>query len=169
MGPKEIEKFAEDTLKRYDLYRIPVDPVTLANKAGIRVSNALFSDDTLSGLISKRGHNISILVNQSDHPFRKRFTIAHELGHHFLHLTETTDVDIVEKVDLFRATIPVEGAAISSRTNEIQANQFAAALLMPKTLLQEAYTNAKEVFSLARLFNVSEEAMSYRLHGLGLE
>lgn len=168
MNKQQIEEKAEQTLREHGLFSAPIDPVTLANRVGIKVSNALFSDETLSGLISKRGHNISILVNQADHPFRKRFTIAHELGHHFLHLHKYGDTDIVEKVDLFRTSIPIEGA-VKSKVEEVQANQFAAALLMPSSLVRDAYNNiAKEVSALARLFNVSEDAMSYRLNGLEL-
>ncbi len=47
MQQQETENIAEETLKTYDLYRIPVDPVTLANKVGIKVNNALFSDESL--------------------------------------------------------------------------------------------------------------------------
>lgn len=79
----------------------PVDPVQIAKREGVSVHNALFSDSDLSGLIAKRGSETSILVNKNDAPFRKRFTIAHELGHHFLHLQE--DGEFVDStVDLFR-------------------------------------------------------------------
>ena len=37
-------------------------------------------------MIAKRGDQVTVLVNHGVSPFRKRFTIAHELGHHILHL-----------------------------------------------------------------------------------
>src|SRR5690349_5930433 len=99
----EIEAQASQVLRQHGLLSIPVDPVTLANRQGIKVHNAKFSDEGLSGMVSKRGTNVTILVNQSDAPFRKRFTIAHELGHHFLHLME--DGEYVDThIDLFRDT-----------------------------------------------------------------
>jgi Zn-dependent peptidase ImmA (M78 family) len=130
MTKREIEAFARQTLKDHDMYSIPVDPVLLANKLRIRVSNAVFSDSTLSGMIAKRGENSSLLVNDNDTPYRKRFTIAHELGHNLLHL-HTNDGEFVDnEIDLFRTEVVDTD---DSRFHEIEANQFAAALLMDAT------------------------------------
>jgi len=164
LSNSQIEEKATQILKKHGLFSVPVNPVTLANKLGITVNNAVFSDDNLSGMIAKRGENISILVNQSDPPYRKRFTIAHELGHHFLHLLQ--DGQFVDnKIDLFREMETSDG----QKKYEVQANQFASALLMPSILLKEAFeSHDGEVEYLARLFNVSEEALGYRLQKLSL-
>jgi len=168
LAQEAIEKRAGDILRQHGLYSIPVDPVTLANREGIKVHNAKFSDDSLSGMIAKRGSEVSLLVNQSDPPYRKRFTIAHELGHHFLHLL--SDGDFVDsKVDLFRDTeTQADQENIEQRRPEIQANQFAAALLMPADLVRQAYEQNPKLEELARQFNVSESAMGFRLSRLGL-
>lgn len=161
---REIEDQAADILRSHGLFSIPVDPVTLANREGIKVNNAKFSDENLSGLVAKRGPNVTILVNQTDVPFRKRFTIAHELGHHFLHLLE--DGDFVDtQVDLFR---DAEAGEAAPKPVEVQANQFAAALLMPAELVRQAFATKRGLPEMARLFNVSEEAMAIRLARLGL-
>ena len=165
----DVEKRAADVLRQHGLYSIPVDPVTLANRVGIKVHNAQFSDDALAGMIAKRGGAVTMLVNQSDPPYRKRFTIAHELGHHFLHLL--ADGDYVDSaIDLFRDAESPAGAtdATGPRRAEIQANQFAAALLMPADLVREAFGKCEDLAELARLFNVSEAAMGFRLSRLGL-
>jgi len=162
----DIENKASDILRRHRLFSIPVDVVTLANRDGILVHNAKFSDANLSGMIAKRDKTVTILVNQTDAPFRKRFTIAHELGHHFLHLLH--DGDFVDtELDLFRDTEDPDRDSPSKRA-EVQANQFAAALLMPEELVQTEWQRTKNVAELARLFNVSEEAMGIRLSRLGL-
>ena len=161
---REIEDMATDILRRHQLYSIPVDPVTLANREGIKVNNAKFADDNLSGLVAKRGSNVTILVNQTDVPFRKRFTIAHELGHHFLHLM--ADGDFIDtQVDLCR---DAEAGDPAANPVEVQANQFAAALLMPAGLVRGTFAAVRNVPGLARIFNVSEEAMAIRLSRLGL-
>ena len=77
----EIEQRATEVRRLHGLETIPVDPVILANRLGIAVHNAKFSDEGIVGMIAKRGENVTLLVNQADAPFRKRFTIAHELGH----------------------------------------------------------------------------------------
>src|SRR5215210_1154507 len=106
---RQVEDRAKAVLKEHGLESIPVDPVVLANQLGMSVNNAKFSDDSLVGMIAKRGDNITLLVNQSDPPFRKRFTIAHELGHHFLHLLQ--DGEFVDgEANLFRQTWDDRGA-----------------------------------------------------------
>ena len=168
MRREEIERVARDTLRRHGLTSIPVDPVTLANREGIKVHNAKFSDDGISGMVAKRGDQLTLLVNQSDPPYRKRFTIAHELGHHFLHLI--ADGEFVDsKVDLFRDGEQQPGEEITDeRRAEIQANQFAAGLLMPSDQVREAFATTPDLGELARAFNVSEEAMGIRLSQLRL-
>jgi len=165
----EIEERAAAILREHGLHSVPVDLVTLANRQGIRVHNAKFSEENISGMLAKRGDNITMLIHQSDHPNRKRFTIAHELGHHFLHLME--DGEIVDtEGDLFRNDWSDKSIVQdASRRMEVQANQFAAALLMPARLVEEVYQGVtKDITELSRIFKVSKEAMGYRLNQLGL-
>jgi Zn-dependent peptidase ImmA (M78 family) len=88
LSRQEIEKKARDILRQHSLATLPINPILLANRIGIKVNNAKFSDDTIAAMIAERGDNIMVLVNQDDPPYRKRFSIAHELTHHFLHLFE---------------------------------------------------------------------------------
>ena len=72
-------------------------------------------------------------------------------------------------VDLFRIA-EQEGAEVSDeRRKEIQANQFAAALLMPADLVSERYKTITNLEALARIFNVSEQAMGIRVTTIGLD
>jgi Zn-dependent peptidase ImmA (M78 family) len=163
----EVEQQAAEILRQHGLYSIPVNPVELANRNGIKVHNAKFSDEGLSGMVAKRGKDVTVLVNQSDAPFRKRFTIAHELGHHFLHLIGEDGEFVDSEVDLFRdSESPV--STDPARLAEIQANQFAAGLLMPSELVKQTFEKTRNLQDLARIFNVSEEAMAIRLSRLGL-
>ena len=170
LSREEIEERADSVLLEHGLYSIPIDLVTLANRQGIKVHNAKFSEEGISGMLAKRGDNITMLIHQSDHPNRKRFTIAHELGHHFLHLMEDGEIVDTEE-DLFRNEGGGEKNTIEqeSRRREVQANQFAAALLMPARLVEEIYQEVtKDITEVSRIFKVSREAMGYRLNQLGL-
>lgn len=163
----EVEQRAADVLRQHGLYSLPVDPVLLSSRMGITVNNAKFADDSLAGLIAKRGELSRILVEQSDPPYRKRFSIAHELGHHFLHLF--ADGEIVDKrVNMFREREP-DGEFISiDRRREIEANWFAAALLMPAEFVRAEWAKNPSIAHMARVFNVSEEAIGYRVDTLNL-
>jgi len=168
MNRSEIENRAKEILQKHGLFSIPIDPVLLANKEGIIIHNAIFSDDGISGMVAKRGASITMLVNQSDSPARKRFSIAHELGHHFLHLMEDGEL-VTRKTDLFRG---YGGESVKTsdpdKRKEVEANQFAAAILMPEELVKKEFEKKPDVVSLAVTFNVSEEAIGIRLGSLGL-
>jgi Zn-dependent peptidase ImmA (M78 family) len=151
-------------LIEHGIYSIPVDPVLLANKLGVTVSNAVFSDPSLSGMIAKRGSATSLLVNDNDAATRKRFTIAHELGHKLLHLQD--DGEFVDsEIDLFRSG---EADTYEQHTKEVEANQFAAALLMDAEAVAEQWVKCKSIEALSEVFGVSKEAMGIRLGSLGV-
>ncbi len=150
------------------------DPIKLARANGIRVYNATFDDDSISGILARRGPNITMLINANDHAFRKRFTIAHELGHYVLdHYTDEAD-HTDQHIDLYRTGIEPVGATEppavrpASRPEEVQANIFASALLMPADLLRQSFKETDDVDRLARIFQVSAEAMGIKLGRLGL-
>jgi len=165
MTKREIEVFAKQTLNDHGIQGIPVDPVILANKLGIKVSNAVFSDASLSGMIAKRGASTTLLVNDNDSINRKRFTIAHELGHLLLHLHTGNDGEFVDsEVDFFR-TESSDGVKI----HEVEANQFAAALLMDADLVKKYWNEFKNLETLCEIFQVSESAMGIRLSSLGVD
>lgn len=168
LSRQEVEIRAADVLREHGLESIPVDPVVLANRLGMAVFNAKFSDDNIVGMIAKQGDQITLLVNQSDPPFRKRFTIAHELGHHFLHLF--SDGEFVDgEANLFRLPQDDQQDITPQRRREIQANMFAAALLMPADAVRSEWKKLRSVDAMARKFNVSEAAMGIRVGQLGLD
>lgn len=163
----EIESKADSLRERLGLTRIPIDPVVVANKLGIRVHFAAFSEEDIVGMISRRGSEKMILVRYGDAPTRTRFTIAHEIGHEVLHLE--SDQELVDcDSDLFRLEVPRTQHGTNRAHQEAQANRFAAALLMPAKEVRTLWPQIGSVREMARLFQVSEEAMGFRLSALGL-
>ena len=122
---------------------------------------------------------------------RKRFTMAHELGHHILH-TSLFKEHGVESVGESDNTLFIPKG--DSRILECQANKFASFLLMPKQLVETLYRfyyykyyggvpcplyydpNNREtcpdykniVGNLTNKLQVSYRAMNIRLQSLGL-
>jgi Zn-dependent peptidase ImmA (M78 family) len=108
--------------------------------------------DEISGVQATYKGKTFIAYNK-DHPTtRKRFTVAHELGHALLGHTA-----IGFPVDLY-----------SKECCEIEANQFAAELLMPVKMLKQAVKKSKTVVELALDFWVSKDAMSWRVMETGI-
>lgn len=98
----------------------------------------------------------TIRLMWSDGPLRHRFTIAHELGHYFLHSQQ--------------GKLPmVAGRDGTNRRVEWEANWFAAAFLMPEPAFRAgADMYGRNPLRLAGQFLVSVEAAKVRLQTLGL-
>lgn len=132
--------------------------------------NAERQVETVSGvLVVKDGKGI-IGVNANHHPNRQRFTVAHELGHFLLHRDDG-------RIFVDRSPVFFRDAGSSEGTSrqEIEANAFAAALLMPeadlKSLLDDRPVDAFDETSVRRLaarLGVSAQALTIRLTRLGL-
>lgn len=169
MKRSEIEERATKILHDHGLLYAPVDPLKIAKALDVKVLNAVFSEGNKSGAIVKRGKNFQIYVNTNDAPARKRFTIAHEIGHQLLHMSLGSDSEFVDTEDNFRTSSPAEDAHWNDeRQKEWEANAFAAALLMNGALVQQEWNECKDPNFLAWKFQVSPTAMTIRLNQLGL-
>ncbi|NKJ03853.1 ImmA/IrrE family metallo-endopeptidase [Rhizobium sp. SG741] len=165
---KAIEEEASALLSRIGVDSAgPVDPVAVANELGLKVFNATFDDEGIHGLIAKRPTNTSIFVNVNDKPVRKRFTVAHELGHFVLHLA-AGEGEFIDTQDNFRTVQDPDTPWDDTRRAEWEANVFAAALLMPREAVLRAWKEIGDPDGMAAYFQVSRQAMALRLDGLGL-
>lgn len=165
------EAAARELLRRHDLNELPIDVEALARAEGALVVRSRF-DGNVSGMVFREDGRTVLGVNASTSPRRQRFTVAHELGHIVLHAGRPLTVDSQVRVN-FRDDV----SSRATDDEEIQANAFAAALLMPAGLVRQEFLSAQEsggltreqvTSLLARRFDVSAEAMGYRLINLAL-
>lgn len=144
---------------------IPVPVEKIATKHGIKIETA-YLDDELSGMSFVKNDVSVIVVNGNHHPNRRRFTVAHELGHHLLHRPYLENNVHVDKV-IYRNEVASQG----TDRKEIQANAFAAELLMPASDLARYHAvdfNDEDFLAdLAKRLKVSVSALTYRLVNLG--
>lgn len=169
LSVNELENRALELLKRFNLAKPPVDVDSLAKALGVRVERTDLGRDC-SGVLVRRDGRAVIGVSWTDPPVRQRFTVAHEIAHHELHGAETY-VDRGHYIVQYRDLSSGSG----TKTEEREANQFAAAVLMPRPSVAEAFleqpfdlTDDEGLRKLADKFEVSTQAMSYRLSNLGL-
>jgi len=101
---------------------------------------------------------------------RRRFTIAHEIGHLILHVPGSPEVFYDLPADIKEIDDdPPAGEPPEPRRREREANVFARELLMPETLVEEqAHATGFNLPALADRFQVSVPAMRLRLRLLKL-
>jgi Zn-dependent peptidase ImmA (M78 family) len=144
---------------------VPVDRIAKSLEAQLRFSPL---DEEISGMIYIKDGTPIIGVNSLHHPHRQRFTIAHEIGHLELHRDVISAHVHVDKQ--FRILMRDSTSALGTELIEIQANQFAAELLIPTAFLDQALGNKPfdiddeaPLDALAKKLRVSKQALEYRI------
>lgn len=145
----EIRKRVDNILKKLNISIAPIPLEQVAKFFSLEVVDYPGFPDSVSGALIKEEGLQVIGVNENHPLVRRRFTIAHELGHYIMGHDVTSVLDHA-----------FDGATDKER----EANQFASELLMPKNFLkkdldQKQYT----IKDLASRYLVSEQSMSIRL------
>lgn len=167
MTYKHIEEKAESILHEQGFYHAGFDIFKLVKTLNIELIKKEFDND-ISGLLAIGNNKVIISYNQIEDPKRSRFTVAHELGHFFLHSNDQPFfVNKLPKV-MYRNNASSTGEVLKER----EANAFAAAILMPMELISKEIDNCHfegeaVIKNLAKTFKVSEQAMTFRLSNLG--
>ena len=131
----------------------------LENGCGIRVFHLEFEPTGTAACTRDAELGMAVLLNAGNKRWRRNFDLAHELFHLLTwHVFRTTDV-----------------AARSDQREEQLADRFASCLLMPEEALRDSVALASgargslrhvELFDIARQFDVSVEALLWRIHAV---
>lgn len=169
---QSVEDQAYELLKKFKINTVPTPIESIAEKLGIIIQKEDFDGD-LSGILFRDPDGVIIGVNSLHSNPRRRFTIAHEIGHYILHKGDPVHIDRG-----FRVNFRDSKSSMAIDFEEIEANAFAAALLMPeKKVIETVKKKFKEGIDLedntelkkiADEFEVSQQAMLIRLVNLGL-
>ena len=168
---RHIRLLAEKLLTENKIRLAPVPVGDIAETLGIEVQLES-TDDELSGFLYRdRKKKLAVIgVNADHHPNRRNFTTAHELGHFLLHDFNKIHVD-----RQFKVWLRSEASSQGTDIEEMEANLFAAELLMPDRFLRKdveqigAFDALDEdiLKDLAEKYGVSTQAMTFRLAYLG--
>lgn len=163
---RELLKTAWASTSGGDAVPLPVDPFAIAQALGIKAYSANLAEGVSGMLVKRAGEDAEIYVHASDSQNRQRFTCAHELGHYIKRVAAgDIEWEYVERRDLLTSQ--------GTDQEEIYANQFAAALLMPREAVEMGYSQLEPpgligAAALAVQFGVSADAMQYRIKNLKL-
>lgn len=130
----------------------------LEDEGGLHVFIVELPEDGIDGAYQIDRGEPFVLINQRKHSVRKRFTLAHEFGHHRLEHGAQLDSEI----------------DLRARTHtEIEANRFAGAFLMPRPAIDDWFARHDDpdlslevLVRLAVFFNVSAYVARYRLQAV---
>jgi len=153
---RHIRRQADRLLHLAAVSREPVslrDVVSALNLEVVQASREPFASEAA---LQPLGDGHAIVLHGDSDERRRRFTIAHEIGHFVLHPGRPRRE---------------RGGRVTEagRMEEREADVFAAELLMPERLVREAvYEQGLDVSRLADRFLVSRTAMQHRLRFLGL-
>jgi Zn-dependent peptidase ImmA (M78 family) len=162
-----IDRLVNELLSRAEMKGPPIPVEAIAEMAGATIHLEQFEED-VSGVLIRGDSHCVIGVQKMHSEGRRRFTIAHELGHLLLHDGKPIRVD-----KAFRVNWRKDSSSKPRDVEEIEANAFAAKLLMPTDMIEQAHGESSfevedetEVVRLAKLFGVSNQAMNFRLNQL---
>ena len=168
MTYKSIDEKAGKLLQQSEALALPVNLNRIVECLGLSLNEKPLENE-YSGFLAVKEK--TIVVNLNHPPARRRFTIAHEIGHYQLH-RRSEDIPVFIDRAVYHRKESVAGV---DHLMEMQANAYAAGLLMPEALLDEYLEDhpaldlekPADIKTLAEEFEVSRPAMEFRLINLG--
>jgi Zn-dependent peptidase ImmA (M78 family) len=173
MNRQAIDDKAERVLRETDTYRAPVAIDVVAHRLQLTIEAAALGEN-VSGMLVVENERGAIGYNATHAPVRQRFTIAHEISHYILHAKKKSRKPqlFIDRSVTFRRD---ENSSTGDDSEEVEANQMGAALLMPKGLVHQEIKkydldldDEDAISLLAKRFHVSTAAMTNRLLTLGM-
>jgi Zn-dependent peptidase ImmA (M78 family) len=166
---KRIDQKVTELLHGNGVAGPPVEVERIAQGLGAQVIYENFKGE-VSGLLLRRGNSIVIGVHKTQPHTRRRFTIAHEIGHLVMHSGALEPVHVDRGFDMHLRS---PASSTAEDVAEIEANAFAASLLMPREMVMDDvdgqmldFEDPRLVRRLAERYEVSTQAMTFRLINL---
>lgn len=165
----QIQNFADQIREALNMTS-PVEVEEMVSKLGGRIEKVSSKEIEYEACIQKLDDGFKIVLAKDLYNKRTRFSIAHEIGHLFLHMGYIVDEDKWNKSKDYKDNIKFR---FGYSEEELQANEFAAALLMPKDEFKKVALDNFDgklynLSGIANHFDVSLQAAKTRGRWLGL-
>jgi Zn-dependent peptidase ImmA (M78 family) len=157
-------QMARKVLKNSGQSSPPIDVRAVAAASSLHIRELSLPNRRWSGQLYRSEQ--AIAVNAAHHEHRKRFTIAHELGHFFLNHDPDEQDQYGGMHGAYVTGEPNDDSDLPD--NEREANEFASELLIPLSMIKADWKDTHHATQLAAHYNVSEAAMWVSLlkHGI---
>jgi hypothetical protein len=144
--------------KRFGASLQPPVPVEAIAEDLLGLSVAESESLGVSGMLLPAAREV--WLNATEPVPRRRFTLAHEVGHWVCQVLEGRGAPVMCRAE--------EIGVGEGRALEREANVFAAELLMPESAVRSVWADPRDVAVAAERFHVSVEAMGWRAYNLGV-
>jgi|GEM_PF-925093 len=176
LSREDKEKMLAPVLRSF-YYDGQLDLDALCKHLDLDVYNFDFKDTQASGAIVREpgDETWKIYVRTTDNSRRKRFTVAHEVGHFLSYKNGGRSRAYIDQHGsiLDRAIMMRDGVAPMDDPQiwemEMEANELAGEMLMPEADIRSYIEDGKSIEQLADHFAVSESAVTVRLLNLGFQ
>jgi len=164
-----IQTYLRDILSDcYHHYELQLEKIL--KKLDLCCFVADFENPQVSGIIAQKegSPQFNIYVNKQHSQNRRRFTIAHEIGHYISYQTGSysqQDLESHKRHEDYSIVFYRDGEP-TDKLAEAEANQIAAEMLMPEDKVRSLAAEKLSIENMARLFFVSEAAMAIRLSSI---
>ncbi len=151
----QIEEYSAN-LAKLASFRPGDDPASLVVRLGGRIHYQSIDEwvGEDGSIFVHCESDFDVILPHYTSPLRDRFTVAHELGHYFLHSGQ--------------GETPIIAYRKGTGRLEWEANWFAAGLLMPSAQFKERAAATSSLEVLAAFFGVSVDAARVRKESLGV-
>lgn len=150
-----VRQMAKKILSESNIEAPPVNLLLILAAHGIGYEEIDDFPDTVDALFINDGAKVYAAVNARQHLHRQRFSLAHELGHFFLHPYGMPE----DAVSIDNPPTGEEEMATATKSpTEMEADLFAGELLVPLELLKAHLREG--IPELSKLFQVSEQVVS---------
>ena len=191
--------WAEKLLDAYWDHEVPVDPNSIAVKMGIEVYFAPIPGGLAGAILKTRKEEAQktgkeetqktdedevpkIFVDNNASTSRKRFTIAHEIGHCVKRFRDSdspnqkipghlgfSDKSMTSDEKILGGIMPIDSRTPDQSPRELFADYFACCLLIPEDKVLEFINKGANIKDVATYFGVSAATMRNRLNDLGID
>jgi Zn-dependent peptidase ImmA (M78 family) len=165
---REITSLA-DTIRESLELSVPVDLNQAVQRLGGTLSEIAIEPGQPEASVRKTGERFAIYLRHLEWQARKRFSVAHELGHLFLHMGYLVDPDAWKRSKDYKDSVYHR---FGHGIEEHEANVFAAAFLMPEKEFRAAvaeFGSGHDLLKrLASHFGTSPSAVLIRGQELGI-
>lgn len=169
VAQREYISWLADTVRENCKLTVPVDVEEAVDRLGGTIQTLDSADFEAKIEKAPPGFRISICTANGSKA-RKRFTIAHELGHLFVHMGYIVDQNKWNRTGEYTDSVYFR---YGFSVEEAEANEFAAAFLMPETEFaavakRHSVQGNYDMIAIAKHFRVSVPAATIRGRLLGI-